>query len=401
MIQNKIELRDYQKAAIEKIIWAKDKGLEGNELVILPTGSGKSVVIAHLAHIINEPILIIQPSKEILEQNLEKLLRYVDRSEVGIYSASMDEKTIKFFTFATIQSIYKKAEFFRHFKLVIIDEAHLVNPKNLSGMFTRFLEEIGNPKVIGFTATPYRLDSMYMNWGTSMCRVAATIKLINRTKGFFWQRILYNLNIQDLIDKGYLCPLEYIDLSLVEQENIPLNKSQTDFNLESYEDIISARQKEIIRAIEYGKSVSKSVLVFCSSVRQAESLTKLVSNSAVITAKTPKKLREKIVDDFRSGATKTVFNVGVLTIGFDHPALDCIILLRPTRSIGLYYQMLGRGVRMSEGKKSCKIIDLTSTIRNLGKVETIKLVRREKWELESETGSWHNRELYSFVFQRK
>ncbi len=395
-----IELRKYQKDAIDKILWAKNKQLEGNDLVVLPTGAGKSVIIANLVHTLNEPVLILQPSKEILEQNLEKLLRYVDRSEIGVYSASMDEKTINYFTFATIQSIYKKAEYFKHFKLVIIDEAHLVNPKNLSGMFTQFLSEIGKPKVIGMTATPYRLDTMYMNWGTDAFQISATIKLINRTKGFFWKRILFNINIQDLIEQNYLCPLEYIDCSVINQENIPLNKSASDFDLERYENIISDKRKEILRAIEYAKTISKSVLVFCSSVRQAESLTHVIKDSDVITAKTNKKLRGEIIDKFKSGETKVVFNVGVLTLGFDHPALDCIVLLRPTRSLGLYYQMLGRGVRIAEGKKNCKVIDLTSTIKNLGKVETIKLVRREKWELESETGSWHNRELYNFVYRR-
>ena len=103
-----IELREYQRQAIDKIFWSKDKNLEGNELIVLPTGSGKSVIIAALAHALNEPILILQPSKEILEQNLEKLCRYVERSQIGVYSASMDEKTIGFYTFATIQSIYKK-----------------------------------------------------------------------------------------------------------------------------------------------------------------------------------------------------------------------------------------------------------------------------------------------------
>ena len=101
----------------------------------------------------------------------------------------------------------------------------------------------------------------------------------------------------------------------------------------------------------------------------------------------------------RLDEVKAVFNVGVLTTGFDHPALDCIILLRPTRSIGLYYQMLGRGVRIAEGKTACKIIDLTSTVKNMGRVETIKLVRRDKWELESEAGSWHNRELYRYTIK--
>lgn len=388
-----MELREYQKQAISKIIWAKQ--LEGNDLVVLPTGAGKSIVIANLIYTLNEPVLILQPSKEILEQNLNKLLRHVKQSEIGIYSASMDEKTINKFTFATIQSIYKKAEYFKHFKLIIIDECHLVNPKNLSGMFTKFLKEIGSPKVVGLTATPYRMDLSYRHTPYGLYAYT-TIKLINRMKGFFWQRLLYNINIQDLINQGFLCSLEYIDRSIVQHEEIPLNKSASEFDLEGYEALLTNKQKEILQSIEFAKKISKSILVFCSSVKQAEKLSGLVEGAKVITAKTKSEERDNIITGFKDGNIKIVFNVGVLTTGFDHPSLDCIILIRPTRSIGLYYQMIGRGVRIAEGKKNCKIIDLTSTVKNLGRVESIRLEKMEKWEIVSETGLWHNKELYNF-----
>ena len=394
---NAIVLRDYQKQAVDKILWATGKGLEGNDLIILPTGAGKSIVISAVASALNQPILILQPSKEILEQNLAKLCLYVDRSEVGVYSASMNEKTIGHYTFATIQSIYTKPEFFKHFKLVIIDEAHLVNPKNLSGMFTSFLKAIGNPKVIGLTATPYRMDTAYTRDDYGGITAHATIKLINRMKGFFWQRILFNINTSELVQSGYLCPLEYLDRSVIEHQQLRLNKSMTDFDLESVEGLLNARQSDIMTAIAYGMDNSKSVLVFNSSVSQAHRFSELVPNSAAVSAKTPKKERDRIISEFKAGNIKAVFNVGVLTTGFDHPALDCIVLLRPTRSIALYYQMLGRGVRIFPGKTGCKVIDLTSTVKNMGRVETIKLVKRDKWELESETSpNWHGAHLYSY-----
>lgn len=397
-----MELRNYQEQCVKKIIWEKGAQLPGNSLCVLPTGSGKSVVIAELAHRLNEPILILQPSKEILEQNLEKLLQYVDESEIGIFSASMGEKTVGYYTFATIQSIYKCPEYFQHFKLVIIDEAHLVNPKSLFGMFTSFIKAIGSPKIIGFTATPYRQDTMYFSLGNDEYRMVATTKLINRMKGFFWQRVLFNMNIQDLIDQKFLCPLEYHDYSLVQQSEIPLNKSESDFDLDAYEMLISSKREKILNTVKYAEGVSKNVLVFCSSVSQAVALADKTPGAAVITAKTNKKEREDVIDSFKNGTVKTVFNVGVLTTGFDHPALDCIILNRPTRSIALYSQMLGRGVRIAPGKTACKVIDLTSTVKSLGRVETIKMVKKEKWELESETReTWHNTELYDFTFKRK
>lgn len=395
-----LKLRDYQQAAIDRILWAQK--LDGNDLCVLPTGAGKSIVIAYLAKTLNKPILILQPSKEILEQNYAKLCHYVDADEIGIYSASMNQRDIKFFTFATIQSIYKKPEEFKDFGIVIIDECHGVNPKNLGGMFTSFLKKIGSPKVVGFTATPYRMGLTYL-WKDDLFNgrqlvAASAIKLINRMKPMFWSRIIYNINNEDLVIAGYLTRLKYINAGLLKHEEIPVNISQSDFNLEGFEKKLEPKKSRITDAIDYAKRTSKNVLVFCSSVKQAESLQSQTSNSAVVTAKTKKDDREEIITDFKSGKLQVVFNVGVLTTGFDHPTLDCIILLRPTRSIALYYQMLGRGVRIAEGKEHCQIIDLTSTVQNLGRIETIKLDKEEgKWELTSETGHWHNKELYSFV----
>lgn len=391
-----MELRKYQKDAIEKILWSMRENLEGNDLVVLPTGAGKSVVIANLIEGMDEPILILQPSKEILEQNYSKLLQYVDREKIGIYSASMKEKVVKQFTFATIQSIHRHPEEFKHFKLVIIDEAHLVNPKSLNGMYSSFLEAIGHPKCIGLTATPYRMDVSYQREDNGQLWAYTTTKLINRMKGFFWKRILFNMSTQELIDMGYLCKLQYEDQNFIEHEEIPTNISRSEFNLEAFEKIASSKVVKIQFAVSYAQSVSKSVLIFCSSVKQAVDLSNKIEGASVVTAKTPAKERTRIIQAFKNHEIKTVLNVGVLTTGFDHPSLDCIILLRPTRSIGLYYQMIGRGLRIAEGKEFCRIIDMTSTVKNLGRVETIRLEKQDKWELVSESGSWHNKPIFKF-----
>jgi len=396
---NKIVLRPYQQQALDKILWAQK--LEGNDICVLPTGAGKSIVIAELANALNQPILILQPTKEILEQNYEKLSQYVDIEDIGIYSASMNQKIIKHYTFATIQSIYKKPDDFKHFKMVIIDECHLVNPKKLDGMFTKFLKEIGSPKVVGFTATPYRLDLTYFYDHHGWLSAQTAIKLINRMKGRFWYRIIFNINNKELVDQNYLVPLEYIDRAIIDQTEIPTNKSLSDFDLDAYEIKISSKEKQILENLAYARTIAKQILVFCSSVRQATKLNTLIDDSAVVTAKTSAKDRENIISNFKNGKLPIVFNVGVLTTGFDHPSLDCIVLIRPTRSIALYYQMLGRGVRKAEGKTSCKVIDLTSTIKHLGKIETIKLEKVDnKWELLSETGSWHGRKLYEFAIKK-
>jgi len=393
------KLRSYQEEAVDKLLWSQS--LNGADICVLPTGAGKSLVIAELVVRLNQPILILQPSREILRQNYEKLLAYVPDELIGIYSASAGRKDIAKFTFATIQSIYKKPEYFSHFNYIIIDECHLVNPKNLDGMFTQFLEAIGKPKVIGLTATPYRMDVSYEQTGYGYFIAHTAVKLINRMKGRFWHRIIYNINNRELMESGYLLPLKYIDKSLLDHKDIPTNKSGSDFDLGKFEERISGSEEKILEAIFLAEELASHVLVFCSSVEQAERLQSFVEGSEVVTSKTGKKTREKLILDFRQGRIKTVFNVGVLTTGFDFPELDAIVLLRPTRSIGLYYQMLGRGVRPAEGKKSCKVIDLTSTVKNLGRIETIRLEKKEKWELLSETGSWHGKPLYQFEVKKK
>lgn len=407
--KNKIELRPYQKEAVDKIIWSKNANLEGNDIVVLPTAAGKSIIISNVVHQLNEPTLIIQPSKEILEQNYNKLLNYVNENEMGIYSASMNEKNINFFTFATIGSIYKKPEFFVHFGLVIIDESHLLG-KSSNTMFMKFLNKVneirkslGKPplKIIGLTATPFRQDILYKYEDGGLYSYTTT-KLINRMKGNFWTRLLYNVSVKELIDQKYLCPLEYIDKTLIEQKDLKLNKSMSDFDLEDYEKRITDKEGEILNIIRYAESVSKSVLVFCSSVKQSERLSSLIKGSKSVSAKTEEGERNEIINGFKDGKYKTVLNVNVLSIGFDHPALDCIVLLRPTRSICRYVQLLGRGVRIAPGKTSCKVIDLTSTVKNLGRFETIKVEKiNGKWELTSEMGSWHNKILYKYEIKTK
>jgi len=395
-----LTLRPYQQEAVDKIIWSLK--LDGNDLCVLPTGSGKSVVIAHLAKQLDQPILILQPGKEILEQNRNKLALYVEPDRIGTYSASMNEKTIRQYTFATIQSVYTKPEDFKHFKLVLIDECHLVNPKSLGGMFTSFLKGIGSPKVVGFTATPYRMDLGYRRRGEDF-EAFTTIKLINRMKNHFWTRLMFNVNNSELLAAGYLSPLKYYVDKNLDHAEIPLNRSQSDFDLLGYEKILSKKSVNILKGIEWAKKECKSILVFCSSVRQAEELSRLVEYSACVSAKTKPAARANIIEQFKNGGLQVVFNMGVLTTGFDHPALDCIFLARPTRSIALYYQMLGRGVRLAPGKDHCKVIDLSGTVTHLGRIESLQLKKDPsgKWDLYSERGQWHGRELYSFIVKPK
>lgn len=175
-----MKLRPYQEQVVSKILWAKD--LPGNDVVCVCQGGGKSLIIAETAHRLQKPVLVICPNKEILEQNVEKMEQYVDRSEIGIYSASMNEKTIRTITFGTIQSMYKNPEKFAGFDIVIIDECDLLEPKKLETMFHKLLTGAQIKKVFGFTGTPFRQAVRYERWGSQkwMVNSITTTKMINR-----------------------------------------------------------------------------------------------------------------------------------------------------------------------------------------------------------------------------
>lgn len=376
------KLRDYQETAVERAVWGL-KTYSKPFIIQAATGAGKSLIIAETCHRINEPILILQPNKEILEQNYAKLLSYDPDIDAGIYSASKNKKEIKKFTFATIGSIYKKPQEFKHFRYVIIDECHQVDPKNLTGMLTTFLKAIDVRTVCGLTATPYRIVSKYFtdDWGGLF--YTAHLKMINRIPPFFFKKILFKIETAELIDMGYLCPIEYFT-ETVDTSGLKVNSTGRDFTDVSMEKFWNnQRLRRIAEAVEYSDKHHKKSLVFCSSLRQASQALELVQSlgvgAAMVSGTTPKKERENIIEQFRNGEIKHLFNVGVFTTGFDMPDLDCIILARTTMSLALYYQMIGRGVRIDPDNpnKTLKVYDLAGVVERLGRVEEIRIKTEE------------------------
>jgi len=392
-------LRPYQQEAVRKMLRRKNQ--DGNELVVIATGGGKSLIIAEFAHKLGKPVLILQPSKELLEQNVKKMLTYVSKEEIGIYSASMNKHTINTFTFATIGSIYKKPELFSHFDTVILDECDLLSSKDQDSMYMKFFSQVGHPKVYGLTATPFRMDTFVRKSQYGYIESVTATRLINRTRNRFWHRVIVNVSYSDLLDEGYLVPLEYIDQTILQHHQIPKN-SGSDFDLDSYVEMIDCQMRSVFSQIDSISKDYRSLLIFCSNIAQANQLSRIFGhNSAVVTSNTKKKERNQIINDFRSGKLKMVFNVNVLTVGFDHPSLDCIVMLRPTRSIRLYTQMMGRGTRLADGKDKCTIIDFAGNVRTYGRMETLRLEKVDrKWELISEKGSWHLQVLSSFKIKK-
>jgi DNA repair protein RadD len=395
-------LRDYQKEASDIAI----KHLREYQqpfIIQAATGAGKSLIIADIAQRIGGAVLILQPSKELLEQNYAKLKSY-GVEDVSIYSASKNTKEIGRFTYATIGSIYKRPDEFKHFKYVIIDECHLVNPKKIDSMYVKFLNDIGCRNVCGLTATPYRLEQKFFKEG-GQTFYTSCLKMVNRIYPYFFKKIAFTIETDELIERGYLSPIRYITDD-VELENLRVNNTGADYTTESLESFWSDEKlQKLAKVARHVDKSHKRNLIFCSSIRQAERAKQLMDkfdiDSAVVTSKTPAKDREMLVQAFREGKLHHLINVGVFTTGFDVPELDCIILARPTMSLSLYYQMVGRGVRLDPGNpdKKLYVYDLAGCVERLGRVETIKLGKEEdgfRDLVESEVGKMTDMPLFTF-----
>lgn len=413
-----IKLREYQEIAVERGLVALSSGK--NKILQLPTGSGKSIVIATLCKEINDNVLILQPSKEILEQNYAKLQMYgID--DIGIYSASAGSKYIDKYTYATIGSIYKKPDLFRHFRYVIIDECHLVDPasfrKGKQGMYAKFFQAIGNPRVLGLTATPYRLKTEYVYWN-GFLTYNSVIKVLTDIYPFFFRGFEFILNNSYLFQKGYLAPIEYITpKEYIDRGYFKLNSTGAEFDLKQVETILSAREnvRKVVMGILENTQDIKHNLIFCPGVYTATKCMALLQSVApketcnIVTANTPVHERERIIEDFREGRIKHLFNVNVLSVGFDFPGLDCVTIARPTNSLTLYYQQIGRGIRIDPNNpnKVLRVIDVTRNNDVFGRIETIK-IEFEKDEfgkvkplLKTEKGIFNNVILSSFVVKKK
>lgn len=385
------QLRDYQvdavRAGVEFMLDPRRK----NGIMILPTGSGKSLVISGIAKELNTPVLVLQPSREILEQNLAKFHSYGIRP--GIYSASMGRKSIAPITLAMIGSIagnknrVSKAALFDEFDHILIDECSLVNPKK--GLYRNFLDELGDRVVLGLDATPYRLSSD--SFGT-------ILKFLTRTRPRVFQEVVYWVQNKTLFDQGYLAKLEYHKVGGFDRHAVKANSTGADFDERAlqlhffqigFQDKIV---KVVNRLMERGR---KNALVFCRFIREAQYVAEQILGACLVTADTPKEERAVIISEFRNGGIKVLVNVGVLTVGADFPELESVVLARPTKSLRLYYQMVGRCVRPHPDKEAAWVIDMCGLTDEFGPVESLMLyVEGEtKWAVWGKPGGEEERQL--------
>lgn len=350
----KPSLRLYQQDAVDAILKDMESPKPSKGIGVLGTGTGKSFCIAGLAKSYKDPILVLQPSKELLEQNFNKFKLL--GGEASIYSASFNIKEIGHVTFGTLGSVIKAIDEFKKLKnlLVICDEAHYKYSPDPGSQFRRFMDEVKPKYSYGLTATPFRMYS-------SMA--GAMLKMIIRTRPRYFNKILYVQQISEAIDLGFWAPS--IDERWAYDDNIlKLNTTGSDYTDQSIKkanEYNSVNRSISVRLLELiAENKRKSILVFTDSVENAKVFAKYFENHTtvgVVHGGTSKKERKSLVKGFKSGEIKILFNYGIFTTGFDHPELDTIIMGRPTNSLMMFYQIYGRGVRVIEGKENFLFID--------------------------------------------
>ncbi len=366
-----MKLRDYQQRTIDMLYswFYENRTPEKHPCLVLPTGAGKSLVIAALVRDAIEKwpetrVLMLTHQKELIEQNAEKLKKLWPLAPLGIYSASLNKKILhRQITYAGIQSIRKKAKELGHIDLVLVDECHLINHTEQGGyrQFIGDLREI-NPslRIIGLTATEYRLGH----------------GLITEGKDRLFTDLIKPVSIEELIGQGYLSRLEskptrfILDVSEVGKRGgdfvEKLLQEATD-----KDEIITAIISEVMPLA----SNLRSMLWFCTGVENAEHyaehLRALGETAYAVTGKTPKGERARLLSDFKSGKIRHLTNANVLTTGFDAPNIDGIVMARPTLSASLYVQMAGRGLRLKDHTDHCRIFDFAGNIRQHGPITNV------------------------------
>jgi len=372
------QLRPYQQAAVDAV-YEHLRTRDDNPAVVLPTAGGKSWVIAQLVKDAvlrwNGRVLVLAHVKELLEQNAEKICRLCPEVPIGIYSAGLNRReTDKPVIVAGIQSVYRRACELDAFDLAIVDEAHLIPPDG-EGMYRTFLAEakVVNPhlRVVGLTATPFRLAS------GPIC-----------TPDGILNHICYEVGVRELIRDGYLCPLvTKAGINKADFERLHVRGGE--FVADEVEALMDADNLVIAACSEIVAHTHnrQSVLVFTSGVKHGKHVARVLAEMSgqevgFLDGQTPAAERAELIARFRREAItgllpqaplKYLVNVNVLTTGFDAPNIDCVAILRPTMSPGLWYQMVGRGFRLHPGKQNCLVLDFGGNALRHGPVDQLKM----------------------------
>lgn len=369
-----IALRPYQEATVQAV-YDHLRNRDDNPCAVVPTAGGKTPIMATICRDAvtqwNGRVLILAHVKELLEQTADKLRVVCPEVEFGIYSAGLKRRDTEApVIIAGIQSVYRRACELDAFDLVLVDECHLI-PIEGDGMYRQFLADakIVNPhiRIVGFTATPFRLKT------GPIC-----------TPDGFLNHICFEVGVRELIRDGFLCPL-ISKAGKAKADTSSLHIRGGEFVADEVESLMD--DSELVEAacteiVEQTKT-RNACLIFASGVQHGRHIVRILQEQhgiecGFVCGDTPTPERDEVLKRFKAGGLKYLCNVNVLTTGFDAPHIDCVALVRPTMSPGLYYQMVGRGFRLHDSKQNCLILDFGGNVLRHGPVDAIKITTLDR-----------------------
>lgn len=387
-----VELRKHQQEAVDAIMegFEKCKTKPRPCLAQLATAAGKSYIIAELARL-HQSALILAPTKEITEQNYQKLIDIgIPRKDIGICSASMGSHQINRITLGTIGTVKKFARSLEDVEIIVIDEADVAPIERADSEYVSFLQQLNTNKICGLTASTWRNQIFKRQFEDPRvyCRPLTRIPMdkgkATRFGQWFWSGgIVYRCGIKELQALHYLAPINYITqktdwsfldraLGRVDYDEQQLGKwADIDGNREIFE-----------RALKWATSSFKRTLVFAPNISASMTLCQMarklgIECDTIDSQNDNKKSREAKLKRFREGKTQVLFNVAILTAGYDLPSLDCVLMCRATKSLRLYIQSIGRAIRIDPDNpdKVAQVVDMAGNLERFGKVEDVVMTQ--------------------------
>ena len=363
------QLRPYQQEAVDATLNHFRKSDE-SAVIVLPTGAGKSLVIAELARLARRKILVLTHVKELVEQNHAKYQSY--GLSGGIFAAGLKRKEKHHqVTFASVQSVAANLDQFRdEYSLVIIDECHRVSGEETS-QYQRIIELLRQQndslKVLGLTATPYRLA---MGW-IYRYHYRGFVRGSDDEQDKPFRHCIYELPLSYMINRGYLTRPELVNAAVAQYDFSALTQDRFgEYAEKDVNQLLSKHQRvtrAIIEQVMEMAAERQGAMVFAATVQHAQEIAGYLpeQETALVTGATDLRDRDQLIQRFKQRQLKYLVNVSVLTTGFDAPHVDLIAILRPTQSVSLYQQIVGRGLRLDEGKRDCLVIDYAGNHVNL------------------------------------
>lgn len=372
--------RGTQEQFIDKCVTALKSKSTKKCVAVAPVAYGKSLCIAQIVSKLDSPVIILQPNKELLQQNYLKFVSYGSKATVCCQSLKLFQKNrtsytvidgkempckvLSEITYATTGSVTSMAADIKALgvKYMIIDECHLST--STKSVLRKLMEATGIKNILGVTATPVILTSSMEG---------SYIKMLTSTSKNLFSTIIHVVQVSEMVESKYWSKLAY-EIKDVDTKNLKYNTSGAEYSDKTIEEhyIHNKLHDRAVKKVKLLRAQGKkSILIFAPNIATARHLTANINGSEFIHGKTKPKERAEIINRFKTLETDVLINVEILTAGFDHPQLDTLIMLRPTASIGFYYQILGRITRIHPDKKYGLVVDYSGNVHRFGKIENL------------------------------